>query len=196
MSSTTLRDLNGLESTPASLDDATLVLIDYQNTYTTGVMELDGWKEALERASACLQQARHKQTPVIHVRHDGGAGSPYDLSTHLGAIHDDVAPRDGEPVVTKQAPDAFVGTDLAEHIAETGRDKLIVIGFMTHMCVTFTSQGAFLRQLAPTVVADACATRPLETDVAPVDSAQMHAGALATIGDLYGVVVPRVADLA
>lgn len=48
MPRTTLRQLDGLDDTPAKLADATLVLIDYQNTYTTGVMELDGWQAALD----------------------------------------------------------------------------------------------------------------------------------------------------
>lgn len=42
MATTTLRELNGFDQTPASLADATLILVDYQNTYTTGVMELTG----------------------------------------------------------------------------------------------------------------------------------------------------------
>jgi hypothetical protein len=39
---TTLRALSGLPSRPASLADSTLILIDCQNTYTQGVMALDG----------------------------------------------------------------------------------------------------------------------------------------------------------
>ena len=34
MPRTTLRRLNGLDETPATLAGSTLVLIDYQNTYT------------------------------------------------------------------------------------------------------------------------------------------------------------------
>ena len=44
--STTLRQLNGLDPTPATLDGATLILVDYQNTYTRGVMELAGCQPA------------------------------------------------------------------------------------------------------------------------------------------------------
>ncbi|MEU4809426.1 hypothetical protein AB0H20_09490 [Nocardia fluminea] len=42
MTSTTLRELNGFDQTPASLTNSTLILVDYQNTYTQGVMELTG----------------------------------------------------------------------------------------------------------------------------------------------------------
>lgn len=79
----------------------------------------------------------------------------------------------------------------ASLVDAAGRQQLIIIGFMTHMCVTFTAEGAFLRGNQPTIVADACATRPLRSAVADVEAKQLHHCALATIADLYGVVVPR-----
>lgn len=107
-----------------------------------------------------------------------------------------MAPVEGEPVVVKTAaPNAFVGTDLGEHLDAAGHKKVIIAGFMTNMCVTFTAEGAFLRGNQPTVVADACATRPLQTVVADVSAEQLHHSALATIADLYGVVVASEASL-
>lgn len=66
---------------------------------------------------------------------------------------------------------------------------------MTHMCVAFTAEGAFLRGNHPTVVADACATRPLRTEVAALSADQLHHGALATIADPYGIVVPSASSV-
>lgn len=196
MPSTTLRDLSGFDQTPASLADATLLLIDYQNTYTRGVMELDGWEAALDSAADLLARARSAGAKVVHVVNDGGEGTPYDIREEIGRIHPRVAPVEGEAVVVKTVPDAFVGTDLAERLDAAGNKDLVVAGFMTHMCVAFTTASAFLRGDRPTVVADACATRPLRTAVAEVSAEQLHHGALATIGDLYGVVVPTGAALA
>lgn len=195
MATTTLRELSGFDQTPASLDDATLILIDYQNTYTTGVLELTGWEPALDSAAALLARARNAGTPVIHVMNDGGEGSPYDIRTDIGRIHPRVAPIEGEPVVVKTVPNGFVGTDLGERIDAAGNENVIVAGFMTNMCVAFTAEGAFLRGNRPTVVADGCATRPLQTVVADVSAEQLHHGALATITDLYGVVVASGSSL-
>jgi len=196
MPTTTLRELSDLDQTPASLADSTLLLVDYQNTYTRGVMELEGWEPALDAAADLLERARAAGTTIIHIQHDGGEGSAYDIREEIGEIHPKVAPIAGEQVVVKTAPNSFVGTDLGERVDAAGNTNVIVIGFMTHMCVTFTSEGAFLRGNAPTVVAEACATRPLQTAVASVSAEQLHHSALATIGDIYGVVVPTVADLA
>ncbi|MFJ8568078.1 MULTISPECIES: isochorismatase family protein [unclassified Streptomyces] len=195
MSKTTLRELSGLDGTPASPADATLILVDYQNTYTRGVMELSGWEPALEAAAALLARARAAGAKVVHVVNDGGEGTPYDVRAEIGAIHPRVAPAPGEPVVVKTVPNAFVDTDLGEHVDAAGHKDVIVAGFMTHMCVTFTAEGAFLRGNRPTVVADACATRPLRTAVAEVSAEQLHHAALATIADLYGVVAPSASSL-
>ncbi|WP_030243072.1 cysteine hydrolase family protein [Streptomyces sp. NRRL S-350] len=195
MPTTTLRTLNGLDDEPASLGDSTLILVDYQNTYVRGVMELTGWQEALDAAADLLGRARAAGATVIHVINDGGEGTPYDIRTEIGRIHPSVAPAEGERVVVKQAPDAFVGTDLGGLVEAAGHRDVVVAGFMTHMCVAFTTAGAFLRGNRPTVVAAACATRPLQSAGSELTAAQVHRGALATIGDLYGVVVESPADL-
>ena len=80
---TTLRELNGLSDIPASLSNATLILVDYQNTYTQGVMELEGWQDALNNAKNLLADARAAGTNIIHVVHDGGQGSPYDVNAEI-----------------------------------------------------------------------------------------------------------------
>ncbi|WP_228182353.1 isochorismatase family protein [Streptomyces anulatus] len=193
MSRITLRELNGFDATPAALAGSTLILVDYQNTYTRGVMELDGWRESLDAAARLLARARAAGTGVVHVINDGGEGTPYDIRAEIGRIHPAVAPVASEPVVVKKAPDSFHGTDLGEHVPEGG--DVIIAGWMTHMCVAFTTQGAFLRGNRPTVVADACATRSLPVAGTDLDARQVHHGALATIGDLYGVVVPTQESL-
>lgn len=190
MTSTTLRQLNDLDPAPASLSEATVILVDYQNTYTHGVMELDGWEAALDAAAVLLERARAAGATVVHVVNEGGPGTPYDVAAEIGRIHPRVAPIDGEATVVKTVPDGFVGTELGELVDAAGTTDVVIAGFMTHMCVAFTAQGAFLRGNRATVVADACATRPLATELARVDARQLHHGALATVADLFGVVVP------
>ncbi|WP_217200674.1 cysteine hydrolase family protein [Streptomyces buecherae] len=193
MPRTTLRELNGLDQTPAILGEAALVLIDLQNTYTRGVMELDGWQPSLDAAARLLSRARREGARVVHVINDGGPGTPYDIDAEVGRIHPDVAPLDGEPVVVKRVPNAFVDTDLATCL-RPGQD-VVLAGWMTHMCVASTAQGAFLAGHRPTVVADACATRALPVAGAEVPADQVHRAALATVADLFGVVVASEREL-
>ncbi|HEY3506160.1 MAG TPA: isochorismatase family protein [Actinocatenispora sp.] len=193
----TLRDVIGLDNEPPRLADSTLVMIDFQNTYRTGVMALPGADDALAAAARLLARARAAGTPVVHVVNDGGPGTPYDIRADIGAICAEVAPVDGEPVVVKRFPDAFHDTELARTLRgpDAGPD-LVLAGFMTHMCVGSTAQGAFTRGYRPTVVAAATATRPLPApDGTVVPVASVQAAALATVGDLFGLVVPTVEHL-
>ncbi|MFD8950795.1 isochorismatase family protein [Streptomyces xanthophaeus] len=195
--SRTLRDISGLDDTLPRLADTTLIMIDFQNTYRTGVMTLDGAEPALAAGARLLAAARAAGAPVVHVVNDGGEGTPYDIRAEIGAISPEVAPVAGEPVVVKQVPDAFHATDLEKTLRELGAGPdLVLAGFMTHMCVTFTAQGAFNRGYRPTVVAEATATRALPApDGATVPAAALQSAALTTVADLFGVVAPTVGHL-
>ncbi|MDN4521508.1 MULTISPECIES: isochorismatase family protein [Mycolicibacterium] len=192
----TLRSLSGLPLKPVSLADSALVLIDCQNTYTYGVMELEGVQAALDEAAALLDRARTAGIPVIHIQHDDGPGSPYDITAEIGAIVDRVAPRGDEPVVVKNYPNSFVQTDLDERLKAVDASNLVLAGFMTHMCVNSTARGAFNLGYAPTVVAAATATRALPgVGGEDVPAAVVHSASLAAVADLFAVVVPAAQDI-
>jgi nicotinamidase-related amidase len=193
---TTLRALAGLPLQPPSLAASTLVLIDCQNTYTRGVMELEGVQAALDEAAALLERARSAGIPVIHIQHDDGPDSLYDITGESGAIVPRVAPRDGEPVVVKNYPNAFVQTDFDERLKSVNAQNLIIAGFMTHMCVNSTARGAFNLGYGPTVVAAATATRSLPgVDGPDVPAATLQVASLAALTDLFAVVVPHSAAI-
>lgn len=183
----TLRGLMGLPADPAPLSRSALIMIDLQNTYTEGVLRLENVEPALGEAAELLDRARSAGSRIIHVRHDAGAGSPYDVTAPIGAIHDSVAPRDGEAVVTKNFPSAFVHTGLAELLE--GYQDLVLAGFMTHMCVNSTARSAFSGGYVPTVVAAATATRALPGVHGTVAAAEVHDAALAGLADLPAIVV-------
>ena len=192
---TTLRDLGGLPSSPAGLAESTLIMIDCQNTYTRGVMELDGVAAALEEAAKLLERARSAGIPIVHIEHDDGEGSLYDIRAETGQIVDQVAPQGDESVIVKHFPNSFVQTELDDRLKAASARNLLLAGFMTHMCVNSTARGAFNLGYAPTVVASATATRALPGPTGVVSSAALQAASLAAIGDLFGIVVPDVAAI-
>ena len=185
----TLRQLTGLPTEPAPLAESALIMIDLQNTYTRDTLELDGVQAAIEKAAALLDRARTEGATVVHIMHDAGVGTPYDVTAEIGQIVDAVAPREGEPVLVKNFPNSFVGTTLDEELRKAGRTDVVLAGFMAHMCVNSTARGAFNLGYRPTVVENATATRPLPGPPA-VDSASLKASSMAMIGDLFGIVVP------
>lgn len=188
--STTLRQLSGLPSSPPRLSESALIIVDAQNTYRSGVMQLSGVEPALDECARILARARALKIPVIHIQHDSGPGTPYDVRTEIGAIADKVAPLGGEPVVVKHYPNAFVGTGLDEHLKAAGTRNLVIVGFMTHMCINSTARGAFNLGYGTTVPAAATATRSLPAPDGGVVSAEaLQAAALSALADLFAVVV-------
>jgi nicotinamidase-related amidase len=192
----TLRQVAGLASVPAPLSRSALIMIDCQNTYRTGIMKLAGVEAALERAAQLLARARSLCIPIIHIMHDAGPGSPYDIRAEIGRIADPVAPAAGEQVVVKNYPNSFMATDLDARLKASGATDLVLAGFMTHMCVNSTARGAFNLGYRPTVVASVTATRDLPSISGHVVPAQtLHEASLAGMADLFAIVVPDVADL-
>ncbi|MFF5337135.1 cysteine hydrolase family protein [Streptomyces sp. NPDC013181] len=196
--SRTLREVSGLDARLPQLSESVLILIDVQNTYRTGVMALEGAEEAVAACARLLERARAAGTPVVHVIHDGGEGSPYDIREHIGALSDEVAPREGEPVVVKHFPNSFHRTELERTLTELGAEPgsgrdLVLAGFMAHMCVTHTAQGAFNLGYRPAVVAEATATRSLAApDGTVLPAAALKTAALTALGDLFAPVAPTV----
>jgi nicotinamidase-related amidase len=155
-------------------------------------MELVAVQPAIAEAKMLLERARNAGTPIYHVMHSAGAGTPYDVDAPIGQIVSDVAPRDGEPVIVKRYPNAFVGTDLEAQLKGRGIENVILAGFMTHMCIDSTARGAFNLGFKPTVVDAATATRDLpNADGGVIRAADLHAASLAALRDLFAVVVKR-----
>jgi len=187
----TLRSLLQLPTDPQPLSKSALILIDCQNTYREGVMQLEGVEPALKECAALLARARDAGAPVIHIQHDAGPGSPYDTKAHIGSIADVVAPKAGEKVITKAYPSSFEKTDLDAELKRLGVTDLVVAGFMTHVCVNSTSRAAFNLGYRPTVVASATATRSLPNPIGgDLPAQEVHEAALAALADIFAIVVP------
>ncbi|MEZ5211632.1 cysteine hydrolase [Gordonia sp. PP30] len=191
----TLRTLTGMPDVPAPLGKSALVMVDLQNTYTRGVMRLDEVEPAIDAAAELLGRARAVGIPVVHIMHDAGEGSPYDVKAEIGQIVDRVAPQGDEPVIVKNYPNSFVATDLDAQLKALGVEDLVLAGFMTHVCINSTARGAFSLGYRPTVVANATATRSLPGVAGEVDSSAIQAAGLAMIGDIFGIVVPDMSAI-
>ena len=194
--SQTLREITGMGFNHASLKDSALIMVDCQNTYRHGVMQLTNIEPAILEAQKLLMMARDLKIPIMHIQHDAGVGTPYDITAEIGAISAEVAPKNGEAVVIKNYPNAFWHTTLEAQLKALGVENVVLAGFMTHMCINSSARGAFNLGFKPTVVASACATRSLVGPQGKVIDAQtMHDSALAAARDLFAVVVDDVAGL-
>jgi nicotinamidase-related amidase len=166
--------------------DQALIVIDIQNFYFEGgSLPLTGPVEAARQARRVLDRFRERRLPVIHVRHVPSSGpvtAQYD-------IRPDVAPIAGEKVVEKRYANSFRDTPLLEILRGLGVKKVVIAGMQTHMCVEAAARAAADLGFDVTVVADACATRPLEYGGVTVPAAQVHASTLAALKGTYAKIV-------
>ena len=67
--SQTLRDITGMGYNPAGLKDSALIMVDCQNTYRHGIMQLTNVEAAIKEAQKLLQMARDLNVPPAQPRH-------------------------------------------------------------------------------------------------------------------------------
>ena len=185
----TLLELAGADLKPATVSNATLVLIDYQNEYIAGPLGLPGAAPAIERAARLLRLAREAGAPVIHVAHKGRPGGLFDRDAERGQIIAALAPRTDETVIEKGLPNAFAGTDLHGVLGRAARKDIIIAGFMTHMCVSSTARAALDLGYRVTIDAGACATRDLPDGAGGrVEAGVVHKVALVELSDRFAII--------
>jgi nicotinamidase-related amidase len=166
--------------------DQALLLIDIQNFYFEGgSLPLTGPVEAARQARRVLDRFRERRLPVFHVRHVPASGPVTDQYT----IRPEVAPLAGEKVVEKRFANSFRDTPLLELLRGLGVKRLVIVGMQTHMCVEAAARAAADLGFEVTVVADACATRPLEYGGVKVSAEQVHASTLAALKGTYAKIV-------
>ena len=184
------------------IDKTTLLIIDMNKAFVGKGAPLEVPKaiDNVPRIKLLLECCRKKNIPVIHVSHvfrkDGrDRGYMYDFWPILkegvleeGAegteIYPDIAPIDGESVITKHRYSAWFGTDLDIIIRNLGVDTLIICGTTTDRCTGLTAYEAFMRDLKVVFPEDANATFQDE----------VHNGMLISL-EMGGAMIVKTEDL-
>ena len=193
----TMLQMAGAQPTPATMADGVLLIIDAQREYVDGLLPLAGVGPAVDALAVLLDKARRAGAPVVHVRHQSRGKAFNPLSTGYEIV-DELMPRAGETIVDKSLPNGFAGTELARHLAASGRRNLIVGGFMTHMCVSATVRSATDHGFMSTIAADTVATRDLPDAIggATVRADMINRVTLAALSDRFAWIVPKASAIA
>ena len=179
----TILELSGATMPVARLADAVLLIIDAQREYVDGALPLSGVDQALAVGGALLARARATATPVVHIL-QRGSGALFNPAGEFFQAAAPLIPQAGETVIEKTLANSFARTNLHEVLAATGRQQLIVIGFMTHNCVSSTVRAARELGYGCTVVAPATATRDLpDGRGGTLAAAVVQAGCLVGLSD-------------
>lgn len=146
-------------------------------------MVLDGADKAAKNAANILRMFREQEAPIFHIQHE--SPSPdfgFMIANSEGQkIHESVKPINGEPVVVKNYPNAFWNTPLEDDLKKLNIDNIIIVGMMTHMCVSATARAGMERGFNVTVIPETCATLALDFIGEQIPAETVHKTALAEL---------------
>lgn len=174
-----------------------LLMIDVQREYFAerSPLRIPDGPQVLARLHSLLEEYRDADMPVVHIRHEEEAGAP--VFARDGANVEtmpEVAPRHREPVVTKHTPGAFTDTELDAVLGQLGVRRVMIAGFMTHMCCDTTARQAVERGFEVIFLTDGTATRDLAFGKRIVSASDVQSATLAaqadgfsTLADVAGV---------
>ncbi|CAL9346796.1 isochorismatase family protein [Streptomyces albus] len=153
-------------------------------------------RELVAHTAQLVAAARDAGLPVLYTAQPGDMtrqqrGLLYDVwgpgmsadPAHR-AILPEVAPREGEPVLTKWRYSAFARTDLLERLARLRRDQLVICGVYAHIGCLMTAVDAFTHDIQPFLVADAVADFTPEFHELALDYATDRCAATPTTAEL------------
>jgi nicotinamidase-related amidase len=115
--------------------------------------------DAEQTIARLLRSWRGNSLPVWHIRHDSTwPGSAYRPGQPGNDFKPEAEPLPGEPVIAKNTPCAFAGTDLEHRLRAAGIASLVVAGVITNNSVEATVRMAGCLGFDVYLVEDACFT--------------------------------------
>ncbi|KAF2396376.1 Isochorismatase hydrolase [Trichodelitschia bisporula] len=179
-------DILGVPPSTASPNDSTLLIIDAQNEYATGALKVSNLDISRPAIKTLLERYRAAGGHVVHITHEVPDGAPvFTPGTALAAEFDELAPREGEPVVSKKFPGSFAGTGLKEILEGKGVKKVVLVGYMAHVCVSTTAREAYQLGFDVVIAGDAIGDR----DIPGASGDEVTRIVLLELADCFGTVV-------
>jgi nicotinamidase-related amidase len=184
------REIIGVPQSSASPLDSTLIIIDAQNEYATGALKTENVAETRKSIARLLEKYRQRGNGknIVHVVHEVPAQAPvFTPNTDLAQVFEELTPKAGEKVVTKKFPSSFAKTDLHEYLQGLGAvgKKVVLVGYMAHVCVSTTTRAAAELGYDPLVVREAVGDR----DIPGVKADTLVSVVLSELADGFGTVV-------
>jgi bifunctional isochorismate lyase/aryl carrier protein len=160
--------------------------------------------EVTANVRALIGACRERGVPVFYTAQPGrqaaadrglltefwgdGIGAVIDADPQAEEVVDELAPAPGDTVLTKWRYSAFQRSDFAERLAAAGRDQLLVTGIYAHIGCQATALEAFMRDVAPFLVADGVADFSRARHDQACEYVAQRCGALTTTADVLAAL--------
>ena len=166
-----------------------------------GLAQMVKENDILAKVSTMLDAARSAGVQVVYVSVKFRPGHP-EVSPYTGLfqavvatnalvegtwgaqIHEAVAPREGEPVVTKRAVSAFAASDLEKLLNASGISTLLLSGVATNFVVEGTAREAADRGYNVVVVGDCCSSMSQEAHDAALNTVLPFLATITTLDEV------------
>ncbi|KAK5170601.1 phospholipase C type enzyme [Saxophila tyrrhenica] len=180
------RQILGAPPSTATPTDSTLIIIDAQNEYAEGKLAVSNAPATRKAISSLLSKYREAGGKIVHIKHLVPEGAPvFTPGSRLAEEYEELTPREGEKVVEKLHPSSFADTNLHEYLRGVGGLKVVLTGYMAHVCVSTTARdGARLGY--DVLVAEDCVG---DRDIPGASGAEVTKMVMHELGDAFATVV-------
>jgi nicotinamidase-related amidase len=182
-----------------------LLIIDMQNDFVLDdkPLKVAGASAVIPKIQSVLAAFRQRNLPVFHIlrvhRPDGSdveiirqdlfRNQPFAVAgTHGAAVIDELAPMEGEYVLTKTRMSAFIGTELDLMLRTLGVTTLVVCGIQTPNCIRTTVFDAIAYNYPVVLVGDATGAATGEVHLANVRDMQNIGVKIVKAGEVSGLL--------
>ncbi|KAF2171822.1 hypothetical protein M409DRAFT_63384 [Zasmidium cellare ATCC 36951] len=186
MGAQSFREMIGATPSTASPSDSTLVIIDAQNEYAEGKLKVTNAPETRKAIAGLLNKYRDAGGKIVHVKHTVPEGAPvFTPNTKLAEEFDELTPKDGEKVIEKIHPSSFADTTLHDYLRGVGGLKIVLTGYMAHVCVSTTARDGARLGYDVIIAEDAVGDR----DIPGASGAEVTKMVMHELGDAFATIV-------
>lgn len=154
--------------------------------YADGQLKTENIASTRKNIATLVERYRANKGSIIHVVHEVPEGAPvFTPDTALAQEFSELKPKDGEKVIGKKFPGSFTGTDLDEYLKGTGKEKVVLTGYMAHVCVSTTARQAAEKGYDVILAQDAIGDR----NIPGASAEELVKTTMAELGDAFGTVV-------
>ncbi|KAF2816158.1 Isochorismatase hydrolase [Mytilinidion resinicola] len=178
----------GIPDSTFSPTDSALLIIDAQNEYADGALKVTNASSSGAVIASLLKKYREVNGKIVHILHATPEGAPlFTPGTALAEEFKEVKAekRDGEEVVWKQFPGAFAETGLKDLLEGWGIKKVVLVGYMAHVCVSTTAREAHQKGYEVVLVEDGIGDR----DIPGANGDEVKKITLLELNDVFGTVL-------
>ncbi|KAK3175868.1 hypothetical protein OEA41_007190 [Lepraria neglecta] len=141
-----------------------------QNEYDHGLLAISDVKSSRAVIGDVLKRYRDAGGDVVH------------LAEEFSEL---TKGSEKEKVIHKQHPSSFTGTDLSDHLEKVGKKKIVLAGYMAHVCISNTSRAGAELGYDVSVLSDGIGDR----DIPGASAKQLVDTTLAELGDVSATVI-------